>query len=136
MPIGARILVVDDNDVTQELLKAQLDEAGYDVIQALTAADAASVLARGPLPDVIVLEVALPDADGRDLLATLKRDRETADVPVVVWSGHEGDSGPASGLIAKIERLLLSRTPLPTPGNDQGPQQPRRRADRASRWST
>jgi DNA-binding response OmpR family regulator len=74
-------------------------------------------------PDLIVLDIALPDSDGRDLLAAVKKDPKTFNVPVVVWSGRYADSdraivldlgaedyvekGPPSGLVPKIERVLL-----------------------------
>ncbi len=74
-------------------------------------------------PDLIVLDIALPDVDGRDLLAALKKDARTNSIPVVVWSGRFADSdrrialdlgaedyvekGPPSALVSKIERVLL-----------------------------
>jgi CheY-like chemotaxis protein len=70
-----------------------------------------------------VLDVLLPDADGRELLARLKKDAKTAAIPVLLWTGRFRDSdsaialdlgaeeflenGPPSDLIGKIERILL-----------------------------
>jgi len=75
-------------------------------------------------PDLIVLDIGFPDADGRDVLAQLKAEPRTASIPVLVWSGrHDLDSErriaialgaedyvektDAQLLMRKIERLLL-----------------------------
>jgi CheY-like chemotaxis protein len=123
MPLGARILVADDNEVIQTLLKHLFEEQGYVVMQVYTGAEMTREIALNALPDVIVLDVMLPDADGRDLLASLKKDSKTAAVPVVVWSGRQGDSerrialslgaedyvekGRPSSLISKVQQILL-----------------------------
>jgi len=122
MSAGARILVAEDNEVLQKLAKRSFEREGYIVVQAFTGAELMRELALAT-PDLIVLDVALPDADGRDLLAKLKKDPETASVPVIVWSGRDAESdrrislelgaedyvekGPPSTLVGKIERLLL-----------------------------
>jgi CheY-like chemotaxis protein len=122
MTEGARILVAEDNVKLQELVKRALERDGYRVAQALNGAE----LARSVLqtkPDLIVLDVTLPDADGRDLLSMLKRDPRTAPIPVVVWSGRDPGSdrqialdlgaedfvekGAPSELVGKIERILF-----------------------------
>jgi len=122
MSAGARILVAEDNEVLQRLVKRNFEREGYIVTQATTAAEMRSELAKAT-PDLIVLDVGLPDADGRDLLSNLKKDPKTANIPVLVWSGRDAESdrrialalgaedyvekGPASELVRKIERLLL-----------------------------
>jgi CheY-like chemotaxis protein len=73
MTHGALVLVVDDDELLQELVKIALEGEGFAVAQALTGAEMRTQLARAR-PDLIVLDVALPDADGRDLLAELKKD--------------------------------------------------------------
>ena len=122
MADGARILVVDDDELIQELVKIVLEGEGYVVGQALDGAGMRKQL-QVAKPDLIVLDVLLPDADGRELLAELKRDPKTAAIPVLLWSGRYRDSdreialelgaedffekGPATELETKIERILL-----------------------------
>jgi DNA-binding response OmpR family regulator len=119
---GALILLVDDDELLQELVKIALEGEGYQVAQALTGAEMKRELLRRK-PDLIVLDVALPDADGRDLLAALKKDPKTVNIPVLLWTGRYPDSdraialdlgaeeffekGPANDLVSKIERILL-----------------------------
>ena len=115
-------MVAEDDEVLQRLVKRILEREGYAVMQATSAAEMTGELAKG-IPDLIVLDLGLPDADGRDLLSKLKKDPKTAAIPVVVWSGRDAASdrrialdlgaedyvekGPASELVWKIERLLL-----------------------------
>lgn len=122
MSAGARILVAEDNEVLQQLVKHAFERAGYVVVPALTAAEMMAEIAKEK-PDLIVLDVSLPDGDGRDLLAALKKASRTRSIPVVVWSGRDTESdrrialdlgaedyvekGPASELVRQVERLLL-----------------------------
>jgi two-component system KDP operon response regulator KdpE len=119
---GAKIMVVEDNDMLLQLLRRALERAGYEVIQAATGVQMMNLLCTTK-PDLIVLDIALPDVDGRDLLALLKKDARTFAIPVIVWSGRFADSdravaielgaedyvekGPPSMLVPKIERILL-----------------------------
>lgn len=120
--VASKIMVVEDNDLLLGVLRRALVRAGYQVIGASSGAEMAR-LVLADRPDLIVLDIALPDADGRDLLASLKKDARMAEIPVVVWSGRYADSdravvlelgaedyvekGPASALVPKIERVLL-----------------------------
>jgi len=122
MSLGARILVVEDDASLQQLLKRNFERAGYVVAQAFNGAELDREI-RAAAPDVIVLDVTLPDADGRDLLSKLKQDPKTMGIPVIMWSGGDAESerrialdlgaedyvekGPASELVLKIERLLF-----------------------------
>jgi CheY-like chemotaxis protein len=122
MNSGSLILVVDDDELLQELVKIVLEGEGYVVMQALDGAGMYQQLASRK-PDLIVLDVLLPDADGRELLSKLKRDPKTAKIPVVLWTGRYRDSerdealdmgaedffekGPPTELEGKIERILL-----------------------------
>ncbi len=122
---GIRILVAEDDRELQRLLKRSLERLGYVVTQVFTAADVFHEIAVDPLPDVLVLDFTLPDADGRDLLRRLKGDPRTAPIPTLVWSGRDADSerriaielgaddyvekGALSTLIAAIIEQTLSR---------------------------
>ena len=115
--------MADDNEELQGLLKRVLEREGYMVSQVFTGFEMTRELFSNPLPDLVVLDIALPDSDGRDLLASLKKDPKTAAIPVVVWSGRDAESdrrialdlgaedyvekGPPSRLVPRIERILL-----------------------------
>ena len=82
---GPLILVIDDDVTVQDLLRRSLNRDGFRVE---TAADGSSGLARARKlhPDIITLDVMMPGMDGWEVLAALKEDPETADIPVIVVS--------------------------------------------------
>lgn len=79
------ILAVDDEANILELLKFNLSKEGYHVIGATNGFDATG-LAREEKPDLIILDVMLPEMDGYDVLRTLKANKETASIPVIMLS--------------------------------------------------
>lgn len=84
-------LIVEDDPVTRELLRTTLASADIDAIMAEDGATMRRQLLRQP--DVIILDLCLPDADGMELLRQLRR---TSDVPVLIHSTRSDD----------IERIL------------------------------
>jgi signal transduction histidine kinase/ActR/RegA family two-component response regulator len=77
------VLVIDDDPATRDLLERCLAGTELSVITAANAEDGV-LLAQALQPDVIVLDVILPDKDGWDVLATLKADPELVDIPVIM----------------------------------------------------
>jgi two-component system, OmpR family, KDP operon response regulator KdpE len=130
---AVKVLIADDNAALQRIVKRLFEREGYFVIQ-LPDTDGLVEKAAAAQPDVIVLDVGFPNADGRDLLSRLKRDPRTEGIPVLIWSGQDADSqrrialdlgaedfiekGSADELVAKIERLLFR---LRENGANRGP---------------
>jgi DNA-binding response OmpR family regulator len=85
------ILVVDDNDLQRGVVADALESEGFDVAVAATGAEALSA-ARARPPDLVVLDLLLPDVDGASLLAQMRADPALANVRVVVATGvHSPD---------------------------------------------
>jgi CheY-like chemotaxis protein len=80
---AAYILLVDDDQDQVDMYRYALEDTGFIVVAASTGADAVSV-ARDQQPDVIVLDVRLPDIPGWDVCSTLKGDPRTSHIPVIV----------------------------------------------------
>jgi signal transduction histidine kinase/CheY-like chemotaxis protein len=80
---GASILVVDDDPVSQDLLRSMLAKEGYRVAIAGDG-EAGLRAARHLRPDVITLDIAMPNMDGWSVLTALKADPELRDIPVVM----------------------------------------------------
>jgi len=80
------ILVVDDDANMVDLLNVTLQEAGYAVV---AAADGLTALkkARSVMPDLILLDLVLPEMDGFSVCETLRRERPTAQIPIVMLTG-------------------------------------------------
>ncbi len=83
--VGKTILVVDDEDHVRRFLSHEFTKRGYRVFEATNGQEAIS-LARKQLPDLITLDVLMPDIDGYDVTAILKNDPETKDIPILIIS--------------------------------------------------
>jgi len=92
-----KILVVDDEPETVELIEFNLKQAGFGVI---TAADGAEALrtARAQLPDLIVLDLMLPELDGLEVCKLLRRDPATAAIPILMLTAKATEVDRVVGL--------------------------------------
>ena len=81
------ILVVDDEPDLRLLVRMTLEGDGFDVAEASTAAEAVRK-AIALRPQLILLDIRLPDAEGFEVLRTLKETPELRDTPVVMMSAH------------------------------------------------
>jgi PAS domain S-box-containing protein len=81
-----RVLVVDDDDDFRVLIKAQLINAGYEVLDARDASSAVHI-ARTMRPDVITVDLLMPGVDGWDFIERLRAEEPLARIPVIVVSG-------------------------------------------------
>lgn len=81
------VLVAEDSLVVRAVLRRQLEEHGYEVVEADDGAEALR-LARERLPHVILLDVEMPRLDGHQVLAELKNDPRLSDTPVVFLTGR------------------------------------------------
>ena len=83
-----QVLVVEDADATRRLIEVSLTIDGFDVIQRIDGASGLEA-ARALHPDLIVLDIALPEMDGWEVLAQLRSDPAIKDIPVVVVTAHD-----------------------------------------------
>ena len=79
------ILIVDDDDSIRSLLHQELNDAGY-IIEEAANGKAALESVRKNKPDLIILDIMMPEMNGFDVAAVLKNDPETMDVPIIVLS--------------------------------------------------
>jgi two-component system, cell cycle response regulator len=102
---AGRILVAEDSLVVRALVCDQLEEEGYEVVQAV---DGESALAQCSLakPDAILLDIEMPGLDGHQVLARLKADPELADIPVVFLTGRTSTDDMVAGLRAGAHDYL------------------------------
>jgi CheY-like chemotaxis protein len=84
---GKTILVVEDDPLTREALGTLLGGAGFKTRAAADGAEALESLRRGPLPDLILLDLLMPVMDGWHFRREQQHDPALAAIPVVVCSG-------------------------------------------------
>jgi len=85
----AHVLVVDDNPQNIALMEALLGPQ-YDVSTALTGEQALALMARDPLPHLVLLDLMMPGMNGYDVLEHLRADERTRDVPVILVTAAGG----------------------------------------------
>ena len=86
-----RVLVVEDNRDTRELMALVIAKAGYEVVEASTGFEAIHQ-ARTARPALIIMDLALPEMTGVEAIARLKEDRSTLHIPVIVNTAYPNDS--------------------------------------------
>lgn len=122
MSPGKRILVVDDEPDYASIVQTNLEAEGYEVEVAYDGNEGLAKVKANP-PDVIVLDVMMPEKDGYKMCAELKKDERFEDIPVIMltavgdhvtstrYSHHEGRSMMAEDYLAKpasSEQILAS----------------------------
>ncbi|MBE7219271.1 MAG: response regulator [Caulobacteraceae bacterium] len=126
--MGARIFTVDDNPVVTGVLALKLESLGHTVRPFANAAELLAALRRDR-PDLLLLDVEMPDLNGLDLLALIKREKLLPDVPVLMLTAVDDPEfiarahrAGASGwltkpidldtLCAKLADMLGERPPI------------------------
>ena len=89
---GERILVVEDNQKSMKLFRDVLLATGYRTLEATTGGQAVE-LAVDHAPDLVLMDIRLPDIDGVEALSRLRADERTASIPVLVVTAQamQGD---------------------------------------------
>ncbi len=105
MTDGRLALVVDDDPDVAMVCALHLEGAGFDVLEATTG-QAAVELARSAMPGVIVLDYMLPDIDGVEVLARLRAEEATADIPVVMLTARTHDRDRTAAWDAGVSDYL------------------------------
>lgn len=117
-----KVLIVDDEPDNIELLGRRLGRRGFDILSA-TAAEDGIAKAKAERPDVILMDIKMPQVDGLEATRRLKADPDTAAIPVITLTAHampedralavaaganEYESKPVDlpRLLAKIDALL------------------------------
>ena len=77
-----KVLIVEDNELNLKLFRDLLDAHGYETIQTRNGLDALS-LAREHLPDLILMDIQLPEVSGLEVTKWLKNDAALRDIPVI-----------------------------------------------------
>jgi CheY-like chemotaxis protein len=88
---GTSILLVEDDQLLRGAFRLLLEDAGYHVREAGTAAEALQAVAER-LPALILLDVGLPDRPGLDVARILREQPGTEEIPIVALTGHAGEA--------------------------------------------
>jgi CheY-like chemotaxis protein len=122
------VLLVDDDPLTHQVLQRYLERAGYQMIGARNGREALK-LARRQLPQLIILDVMMPDMDGWAVLGQLKRTEATQAIPVILLTmkadpsaQEQAEQAAATLLLAKpisaAQLLAVIKRVIPAPAGD------------------
>lgn len=95
--VAPRILVVDDEPDAVDLIAFNLKAAGFDVVAAMDGEEAVKK-AKALLPDLIVLDLMLPEVDGLEVCKILRRDPATARLPIIMLTAKAAEIDRVLGL--------------------------------------
>lgn len=84
------VLIVDDNDRNRKLARDVLRVTGFRTLEA-DSAEQAIAIAEAQLPDIVLMDLRLPDIDGTDAMRRLRANPATSDIPVVALSALQLD---------------------------------------------
>lgn len=101
----ARILIVDDEPLNVKLLASKLDGSKYEILQAYGGIEALEKVEKKS-PDLILLDVMMPDMDGYEVTTRLKNDPKTANIPIIMVTALDGSEDKIQGLEAGAEEFL------------------------------
>ena len=146
--MARKILLVDDEAILVETIAYNLEQAGYQVA---TASDGASALeaVRSETPDLIILDIMLPEMDGLEVCRLLRREKNTSTIPIMMLTAKTDEIDKVVGLevgaddyvtkpfgrrelLARV-RALLRRADYPAAGGTQSTQEAASEVPRASR---
>ncbi len=130
MMTKAKVLVADDDLAIQELIRLNLELQGYQVIIASNGVETVRK-ALSERPDLIILDILMPEMDGYEVMRLLKNSEETSYIPIIVLTAYASDTGAlvswlegAEGYLAKPfnpdELLMLVERVLPSPEKSAG----------------
>ena len=83
----AKILLVEDNEMNRDMLSRRLQRQGHDVNEAVNGKEALEKITT-VLPDLILMDLSLPEMDGWEATRRLKADSTTKDIPVIILTAH------------------------------------------------
>ena len=105
------VLVVDDHADSRELMAAVLQEIGVAMAEAATGREALRRAAAFPIPQLILIDLSLPDCHGTEVVRVLKQDDSTFSIPIVALSASvmaaDKEAAAAAGCVAFIEKPVL-----------------------------
>ncbi|MFH1746813.1 MAG: HD domain-containing phosphohydrolase [Planctomycetota bacterium] len=105
-----RVLVVDDDAHTRNLLRRLLERENYTVAEAVDGASAISAVIENP-PHAIILDSLMPGLDGLECTRRLKQDPQTRGIPVIMVSADAGSNAVLTALQAGADEYLTKSTP-------------------------
>ena len=101
----SKILIVDDEPLNVKLFAAALSSEGYQIVKAFNG-EQALVKVNEESPDLIILDIMMPDIDGFEITRKIKKATETRDIPIILITASDDSNYKAIGLEAGADEFL------------------------------
>ena len=105
-PANHVVMIVDDDAPTAELASLVLRKAGYPTVVALNPREAARLMSRLGAPELLLLDVEMPEMTGLEFLARVRRHKRLFDTPVVLFTAHSNQTDIVRGLQAGADGYI------------------------------
>jgi len=99
-------MVVDDDLLATKAVVMLLQRHGYEMVSASSGAECLKMLADGAQPDVLVLDVKMPEMSGLDVCRTVKSDGRFRDMPIILLTGCDDLETRAAGMKLGVSEFL------------------------------
>ena len=111
-PINGKtqVLVVEDEPLTSSMIQRMLTGAGYEPVPAASGKEVVECLRNSRLPDLILMDVMLPDIDGFKILERIRSHKVIGDIPVVMVSGQAEIADISRGFTAGADGYVTKPT--------------------------
>ena len=78
----SKVLIIEDNDDNRDILKHQLEYLGYEVVEAANGREGLDQVEKEQ-PDIVIVDIMMPEIDGREVARRLRADSKTKDLPIL-----------------------------------------------------
>lgn len=113
MPKGSKVLMADDDAMLLDMYKERLGLAGY-VVEAVSNGEEMLAKLKEFQPDIILLDIMMPKVDGYEVLASMKSDPTTKDIPVVMLTALMRDFNREKAVEAGADDYLVKSEAMPS----------------------
>lgn len=101
-----KILFIDDDDFLRKIYKSELSDQGYEVVLAANGEEGIA-LAKAQIPDLIILDMIMPQKNGFEVLDALKKDEACKNIPIIILSNLGQEKDVARGLSMGAQEYLI-----------------------------
>ncbi|MFA6422704.1 MAG: response regulator [Candidatus Buchananbacteria bacterium] len=108
-----KVLLVEDDQMILDMYRLRFEEEGYDILVTEKGSEAIE-LAGKEKPDIILLDVILPEIDGFSVLQTLKADMSTKDIPILLLTNLGQESDKEKGMTLGASDYFIKSRHTPT----------------------
>src|SRR3989338_11294305 len=108
-----KILVVEDESFLLDLYQIKLEQSGFEVIKACNGKEGMS-LVRLEQPNLILLDILMPQVDGYEMLANIKSDPKTKNIPVIIFSNLSQKEEIEKGLQLGASDFIIKTSVTPS----------------------